>query len=158
MVEGAVVLDVQAYVVNIAILYGLVVAEHQDGHSGGIVELAAGDPVAQAAHHHPNAVLHLDAVEIMDAAVFHIIVSPDYVFPVSSGQLDGSGSEVVEVAARQTTGTAPAIYGGRHMTHPVDDAILNAGSRTACNDDSVASGAGQLQPGNDHIGAAFQSD
>ena len=92
VVQCAVILDVHAHMMHVAVLHSLVIAQHEDGHRGGLIEFASRYPVPEAAHHHSDPVLHLDPVEVMDTASFDIIVAADDVHTVSSGQFDGSGS------------------------------------------------------------------
>ena len=156
IIEGAVVFNIHADVVDVVAFHRLVVAQHQDGHRGRLVNLAARYAVAQAAHGHAHAILHLDPVEIADAAVLHVVVAPDDVFPVSSGEFHRSGSQVVEFASGKTAGAAGRIDRNRDVPHSMDAAVFQA--RIAATEDAyaVAPRAGEFQTGQNHPVAVLQ--
>ena len=122
--------------VDIVAFHRLVVAQHQDGHRGRLVNLAARYAVAQAAHGHAHAILHLDPVEIVDAAVFYVIVAPDDVFPVTSGEFHRSGSQIVELASGKAAGAAGRIDRNRNVPHSMDAEVLQA--RIVATEDAYA--------------------
>ena len=126
VIERPVVFNVHADVVDIVVLHGLVVPQHQDGHGGRLIKLAAGYAVAQTAHGDAHPVLHLDAVEMMDDAVFDIIVPPDNPPSVSAAEFDPACPQVIEFTARQAAIAAGGIQDGGDMPHSMNTALLQA--------------------------------
>ena len=130
MIEGAVVFDIQTDVVHIVVLHRLVVPQHQDGHGGRMIDLAAGEAVPQPGHAHAHPVLHLDAVEIVDDAVFYIIVTADDVAPVAATQFYRPGTQVVQFAAGKSATAASGVNTRRDVAHSMNTATLDTAIQT----------------------------
>ena len=145
VIDGTAVLDVQADVVDVAALDQVVVAQHEDGLRVGVVEFASRHPVAEALHPHARTVGLLDAVEIVQDAVFQVVVPAHDRFPVAAVELDAARAGVVDPAGGQATAGASAVDDGRDMADVVEDAVLDADGGRRRHGQGIPTGAGEVQ-------------